>query len=167
MGLASHQDARPPAGGALVVGAGGQYPVGGGGRQPGRSQPPSQATGPVAADACGASDSGQWDEGATGTRTELCDAWTLVPHRRRLAGGGVAASSSVAGGVARALSCRPLVAAGNAAEATETAGTPAGETTQTQGGPSCGQGQREKGGLKTYPCKHPRTPGKGLRPLHL
>jgi len=60
----------------------------------------------------------------------------------------MAGSSIVAGGVARAISPSPSVASGKAAEAAETAGTTAGETAQTQGGPSCGQGQREEGCLQ-------------------
>jgi hypothetical protein len=81
----------------------------------------SQASGTVAANACGTPDGRQRDEGATRTRTELSHARTAVRARVSLARGGMATGGLMAGGVARALSCRSPVACGQAAEATQTA----------------------------------------------
>ena len=94
---------------------------------------------------------GSGTKGPRGRDTPLCDPRSAVLACLRLARGGVAASGVVARAVAAAVSCRAQAVAGKGAQATETAGTTTGETAQAQGGPPCGQGQREKGGLKNLP----------------
>jgi hypothetical protein len=126
-------------------------PVLAGGRQPGGGQPPCQAGGAVAAQACGPPEGWQGDERASRTRAELSDPRTLAPDRGSLAGGGLAASGPVARALAAALSPGSSTACGKAAAAAQTAGTTAGQTAQTQGGSSCGARQRQTGGLKNLP----------------
>ena len=88
---------------------------------------------------------------ATWTRPELSHPRTAVRARCRVARGGMATSGAVARRVACAVSSGLSLVCGKAAEAAKAAGTAARETTQLQGGPSCGQRQGEKDGLKTYP----------------
>src|SRR5581483_6546486 len=100
-----------------------------------RSQPPGHAVGAVATAPCGASDCGQWDQRATGTRTELCDPRTALPAGRGLARGSVAPSGVVARAMATAVSCCTKAVSRKGAQAAERAGTTTGQTAQAQGGP--------------------------------